>query len=229
MDRAAPDSPRAPDRAASTDGNMTDQPVRAQRPEVSNKLYPVASLAQLARAGAESSVLQATRLAARRQAVDLPVQSQKATDALNRLRPEPLVHDDSLSDVVVCDLDGTLAIVTGRSPFAAQFCERDVLDTDVLAIAQAAGPPLMLVSGRSERFRPQTERWLAANNVQYAELLMRPIELPQASDVVVKVGLVDHHIRGQFNVALSLDDRNQVVQMWRALGIDCLQVAPGDF
>jgi hypothetical protein len=26
-----------------------------------------------------------------------------------------------------------------------------------------------------------------------------------------------------------LDDRDQVVTMWRGLGLTCLQVAPGDF
>jgi len=208
---------------------MSDELVRVARPGVSDLVYPVVSLARLARSGEASTALDATRLAARQQARELPVHAKKAADALARLNPEPLAYDPELPDVVVCDLDGTLAVVTGRNPYAAQFCERDVVDHDVQAIAEGTGVPLVLVSGRRSEFRPQTERWLAANNVNYDALYMRPDSQPQESDVVVKIGLVDEYLRGRANVVLSLDDRDQVVHMWRALGVDCLQVAPGNF
>ena len=34
---------------------------------------------------------------------------------------------------------------------------------------------------------------------------------------------------GNYNVKFVLDDRNRVVEMWRSLGLTCLQVADGDF
>lgn len=48
-------------------------------------------------------------------------------------------------------------------------------------------------------------------------------------DAIVKRELFDLHIRHQYRVTHVLDDRTQVVQMWRALGLTCLQVADGDF
>jgi hypothetical protein len=36
-------------------------------------------------------------------------------------------------------------------------------------------------------------------------------------------------VRDNFDVQFVLDDRDQVVEMWRAMGLTCLQVAPGNF
>lgn len=48
-------------------------------------------------------------------------------------------------------------------------------------------------------------------------------------DEVVKCELYDREIKPHFEVLCVLDDRDQVVRMWRAVGLVCLQVAPGDF
>ncbi len=49
-------------------------------------------------------------------------------------------------------------------------------------------------------------------------------------DSIVKKELFDQHIRGKYNVRMVIDDRDQVVDMWRnELGLTCLQVAEGDF
>lgn len=48
-------------------------------------------------------------------------------------------------------------------------------------------------------------------------------------DSVIKRRLYEEHIKGTYNVAYVIDDRNQVVEMWRSLGLRCLQVANGDF
>ena len=84
------------------------------------------------------------------------------------------------------------------------------------------------MSGRSSEFRAHTERWLQANNIRYSELHMRA-EGDQRKDSIVKRELFDAHVRGKWNVSFVLDDRQQVVDMWRGLGLVCLQVAPGDF
>jgi hypothetical protein len=48
-------------------------------------------------------------------------------------------------------------------------------------------------------------------------------------DSIVKQELYERHIKPSYDVFVVLDDRNQVVDMWRSLGLVCLQVAPGDF
>jgi hypothetical protein len=48
-------------------------------------------------------------------------------------------------------------------------------------------------------------------------------------DSIVKEEIYRQEILGRYNVWFVLDDRNQVVDMWRLLGLRCLQVAPGNF
>lgn len=48
-------------------------------------------------------------------------------------------------------------------------------------------------------------------------------------DSIVKRELFDAHIRDVYDVHYVLDDRQQVVDMWRGLGLAVFQVAPGDF
>jgi hypothetical protein len=48
-------------------------------------------------------------------------------------------------------------------------------------------------------------------------------------DAIVKRELFDRHVRDRYDVTCILDDRSQVVDMWRSLGLTCLQVAPGEF
>jgi len=48
-------------------------------------------------------------------------------------------------------------------------------------------------------------------------------------DSIVKREIFDARIRDVWQVKGVLDDRDQVVRMWRALGLTCVQVAPGDF
>ena len=49
-------------------------------------------------------------------------------------------------------------------------------------------------------------------------------------DAIVKRELFDTHILGKYYVEFVLDDRNQVVDLWRNdLGLTCFQVNYGDF
>jgi hypothetical protein len=49
------------------------------------------------------------------------------------------------------------------------------------------------------------------------------------ADFIVKGELLDKIIADGWQPIMAFDDRNQVVQMWRARGIPCAQVAEGDF
>ena len=48
-------------------------------------------------------------------------------------------------------------------------------------------------------------------------------------DAIVKREIYETHIKDKYQVDYVLYDRNQVVEMWRSLGLTCLQVADGDF
>ncbi len=139
----------------------------------------------------------------------------------------PYPTNPDLPTAIIVDLDGTLALMIDRGPFDAAKCETDQLNPVVLSIMKHHDH-VLLMSGRDSKFRPETERWLATNEVGYTDLHMRA-EGDQRKDSIVKRELFDAHVRDQWNVAFVLDDRNQVVDMWRSLGLTCLQVAAGDF
>lgn len=143
---------------------------------------------------------------------------------------EPYIPDTTLPPAIIVDIDGTLAHMTGRSPYDWEKVGEDALDENLARIVEILRYRLrvIIVSGRSSEGREITERWLADNGVRYDELYMRPANDSRA-DTIVKNEIFDAHIRNRFNVVCVFDDRNCVVDYWRRVGLSCYQVAPGDF
>jgi hypothetical protein len=48
-------------------------------------------------------------------------------------------------------------------------------------------------------------------------------------DYIVKLDIYKRFIQNKFNIQFVLEDRNQVVEMYRDLGLPCFQVYYGDF
>lgn len=146
---------------------------------------------------------------------------------------ETYVQDESLPPAIVVDLDGTLCIVRGRNPYDASRCEEDSVNEPVLqTLCKFAdeGTKVIFMSGRSDKYRPETERWLR-KNVPYSHLF--PLYMRSEGDVrkdsIVKRELFDQNVCGRHRILFVLDDRSQVVNMWRSIGLMCFQVAPGNF
>ena len=129
---------------------------------------------------------------------------------------------------VLCDLDGTLAVIGDRSPYNADDCGLDQVNPAVASVldwARAAGYAIVLVSGRGIKasHRTYTEQWLTWNGIEYDELLMRrPGD--ERPDHVVKAEIYEHRIRRRYDVFFIMDDRRDVVAMWRSLGLTVFQV-----
>ena len=145
-----------------------------------------------------------------------------------------VVKPAALRDAIIVDLDGTLAIIGDRSPYDAANCRLDSINSVVRDIAlywlQANRPAgeILVVSGRQEIHRPQTELWLENHSFPYSHLWMRGTG-DNRKDSVVKREIYDSQVKDSYSVAFVLDDRNQVVQMWRHdLHLICLQVADGN-
>src|SRR6202011_2853961 len=139
--------------------------------------------------------------------------------------------DPSLPTAIVCDLDGTLALLNGRNPYDASRCEEDLVNeavADILKTYFLNGYTILLASGRSEQHRPQTERWLQKHSIQYTALFMR-LAGDNRKDAIIKREIYEQHMQGRYSIKFVLDDRNQVVELWRSLGLTVLQVAEGDF
>jgi predicted kinase len=150
----------------------------------------------------------------------------------NERGPHYQEQDDTLPHAILCDLDGTLAILHDRSPFECKRCETDLLNIPVAEIVKTyhqKGVKIILMSGREDNSRSQTMNWLSYNRIPYNALYMRATG-DMRKDAVVKKELFEAHVKDQFYVQFVLDDRNQVVDLWRLeLGLLCLQVNYGDF
>ena len=140
------------------------------------------------------------------------------------------VFNNKLSNIIICDIDGTLAHMNNkRGPFDWKEVYKDDLDEIIaerLRRHKMLGEKVYIVTGRDESCRKETEEWLALHDIPYEKLLMRKAN-DFRKDNVIKKEIYDTHIKDQFNVEFVYDDRDQVVKMWRELGIKVFQVEIG--
>ena len=165
--------------------------------------------------------------------------------------PYKVAQDETLPKAIICDLDGTLSLLNGRSPYDASNCDEDLPNVPVIELVKAMysqGYAILFTSGREDKYREPTirfiEQWVKVLNsnsgvfvngkqkamwetIKY-QLIMRDTG-DQRKDCVVKRELYDAHITGKYNVVFCVDDRNCVVDAWREMGLTCLQCAPGAF
>jgi predicted kinase len=141
--------------------------------------------------------------------------------------PKP-AYNPELPDAVICDLDGTLALIGDRSPYDGAKCELDAVNEPIRSILENSGKAIIFVSGREDKFKPQTLAWLAKHNISFEALHMRKSG-DLRKDSIVKREIYDQFLLDKYNIAFVLDDRDQVVRVWRDLGLTCLQVDYGDF
>lgn len=136
----------------------------------------------------------------------------------------------------IIDIDGTIADMGKgepgrRGPFDWDRVDEDTPVMPVIELVKlfySAGYTIVFVSGRMEAARAGTERWLSALGLGNLALYMRA-DGDFRADTVVKKEIYEKEIRPWHTVEYVVDDRNQVVAMWRELGLTVLQVAEGDF
>ena len=153
------------------------------------------------------------------------------------------------ASIIICDLDGTLALNNhGRDWFDASDCDKDAVNMPVLRILEMAlqdeGNYIVFVSGREEKYRKPTKKFLSRYELPFRGLGRRiyfdefPLFMRQSGDnrpdYIVKKEIWNNESMGDLidrpdEILFVLDDRSQVVKMWRELGLTCLQVADGNF
>lgn len=130
---------------------------------------------------------------------------------------------------IICDIDGTLAHMGDRSPYDWHKVGIDTVDQVIIDLLRRYdNRTIILVSGRDEVCRKETVEWLNENQVPFNHLFMRAYN-DNRKDNIVKQEIYKRDIKDKFTIEFVLDDRNQVVKMWRDNGLKCLQVAEGNF
>lgn len=139
--------------------------------------------------------------------------------------------DFQLPFAYIFDLDGTLALMTDRSPFDWAKVGEDELNISVgatMKALKAAGFEIIILSGRDEECREETQKWLNKYELYHDMLLMRGNK-DNRKDNIIKQELYEANVKGKYNVVGVFDDRDQVVSLWRSLGLTCFQCDYGNF
>lgn len=84
------------------------------------------------------------------------------------------------------------------------------------------------MSGRKTATRETTIACMNRDGLFFDHLFMRA-DGDDRADNIIKHELFNDNVRDNFDVQFVLDDRDQVVEMWRQMGLKCIQVAPGNF
>jgi len=141
------------------------------------------------------------------------------------------ILDPKLPNAVIFDMDGTLSHMVNRGPFDWDKVYRDDLDIIVarqLEMHKNNGDKILIVSGRDSSCKKETSEWLEMYGLGFDDIFMRK-EGDYRKDSIIKEEIYLNHIKGKYNILIAYDDRNQVVDKWRELGIKCFQVNPGNF
>lgn len=154
---------------------------------------------------------------------------------------ERLGWEEPKKKAIICDLDGTLCNVDHRLHFMKQdkkdwkgFYDgipNDVPNEwclDILQKYKNWDTSIILCSGRPDNYKTVTKSWLANHHISYDALLMRGRNDFRRDDVVKEI-IYEFEIKPYADVLFAIDDRQQVVDLWRKHGITALQCAKGDF
>jgi predicted kinase len=144
---------------------------------------------------------------------------------------EPYVAKPGTPKAVLVDIDGTVALMGDRNPYDESCVDQDKPNPRVVELVKLLAYDRyypIFMSGRSRACEDATVAWLDAQGFSNYHLYMRNVS-DTRKDAVVKLELFNEHVRDHYDVRLVLDDRDQVVELWRSLGLTCLQVAEGNF
>lgn len=136
-----------------------------------------------------------------------------------------------MKKAIIVDIDGTLAKMNGRGPFDWHRVGEDKVNPAVQLLVGLASYycNVIIFSGRDSCCREATIEWLKSHKIPHENLYMRP-EGNFEKDCIIKRRLYDEHIVGKYDIQFVVDDRDQVVEMWRKdLGLTCFQVDYGNF
>ena len=151
-----------------------------------------------------------------------------------------------MKKTVIFDLDGTLALIDKRRELARKpngkidfkilhdpsNIHLDKPNWPVIKMAQLfaeQGFKIVIFSGRSDKTATATLSWLSQSKVPFNKLVMRPHKTMNfVPDEVLKKDMLDKHLDIN-DIFMVVDDRQKVVDMWRSLGLICLQAAEGNF
>lgn len=139
---------------------------------------------------------------------------------------------------IICDIDGTLCDISERlhlikgnekKDWDAFFAEipNDKPRFDIIERVRELSKDftIVLVTGRPERFKKETQKWLGRYGVPYETLIMRKDRDTRADDII-KQEILDAYF-DKAMIEMVIDDRPRVIRMWQANGLKVEDVGKG--
>lgn len=142
---------------------------------------------------------------------------------------------------IIVDLDGTLADCNHR----VHHVQKDPKDwksfnelmgedglnewcSTLITSMSNSGVSIILLTGRGEDFREETQKWLLSHNISYEKLIMRKAQ-DERDDYIIKREAFLDFIKPHYETLFVVEDRLSVVEMWRKEEVTCLQCDWGNF
>lgn len=135
-------------------------------------------------------------------------------------KPKLLVQDMNLPMAIQIDLDGTLAIFGNKNPYNRDFINDKVCVQvkSIIFLEKNINTKIIILSGRSDKFKSITIDWLNKNDIPFDELHMRR-EKDNSPDTDLKEKLFKIHCLDKYYIKYIIDDRLKVVNKWKELGL----------
>jgi phosphoglycolate phosphatase-like HAD superfamily hydrolase len=144
-------------------------------------------------------------------------------------------------DAVIFDIDGTLADITHRLHYVTgeqknyddfnSLCVGDIPKKDIIDLLKIFSYKylIVIVTGREEKWRIVTKDWLDLHiGIPYVYPLRMRRTGDHRPDYIVKEEILQN-LNQFYNIKFAVEDRDQVVEMWRRNGITCLQCQKGEY
>lgn len=154
------------------------------------------------------------------------------------------VYPEGVKDLaVICDLDGTLCDIEHRLHHVRKPAGEkknwkgffEDLDKDTphgwcvtILDGVCQNFTVVFASGRPDDYERRTRDWLKKNALSQEHLYMR-CRGDHRQDYIAKEIILDFEILTRFKPLFFIDDRKQVVDLWRSRGFTCLACAEGEF
>lgn len=159
-----------------------------------------------------------------------------------------------MKPLYIFDLDGTLALIEHRRHFVERergrqdwpgffrACVDDIPNVPVIRVMECLRRfgDVWIFSGRSDEVRQETVEWLvrhtsfATSDFDSAFGTQDVLTMRREGDYTPDDELKQRWlnlmlVEDRDRLVGVFDDRDRVVAMWRAAGVQCFQVAPGEF
>lgn len=136
------------------------------------------------------------------------------------------IPNNNLPKALICDVDGTIAEINGRSHYDFNKVLTDIPREEIISMIKswsiANKLHIIFMSGRDECCREDTIKWIQKyfykDNEQNITIFMRKHK-DKRNDKIIKEELFWEFVSEYWNIISAIDDRPRIVRLWHDIGI----------